>query len=93
MENFVIEIPEFILRQAKITRENWKKELKKELAIQLYRDGILSYANSAKLAEMDKVDFHFLLGEKKVQRQYDLTDYEEDKENWNLWKNTKSDHI
>ena len=93
MENFVIEIPEFSLRQAKITRENWKKELKKELAIQLYRDGILSYANSAKLAEMDKVDFHFLLGEKKVQRQYDLTDYEEDKENWNLWKNTKSDHI
>ena len=93
MENFVIEIPEFILRQAKITRENWKKELKKELAIQLYRDGILSYANCAKLAEMDKVDFHFLLGEKKVQRQYDLADYEEDKENWNLWKNTKSDHI
>lgn len=87
MENFVIEIPEFILRQSKITRENWKKELKKELAIQLYRDGILSYANSAKLAEMDKVDFHFFLGEKKVQRQYDLADYEEDKENWTFWKN------
>lgn len=87
METYSLQIPEFILYQAKITRENWEKELKKELAVQLYRDGILSFANCARLAEMDRIEFHFLLGEKKIPRQYDIQDYELDKINLANWRN------
>jgi len=38
------------------------------------------------LAEMSKTDFHFLLGERKIPRQYDIEDYAKDMENLAKWR-------
>ncbi len=87
MHTFSINIPEKILLNAKIPRQYWEKEIKKELALQLYREGIISFANARRLAGMSKIEFHYLLGEKQIPRQYDISDYEKDLENIIKWRN------
>jgi len=81
MNALSIDIPEEIISTAKIPRKNWDKEIKKELALQLYREGILSFANARRLSGLSKIEFHLLLGEREIPRQYDIEDYEEDFEN------------
>jgi len=81
----VLSIPEKIMFGAKIPRPRLNIELKKELALQLYREEILSFANARRLAGMNKVNFHFLLGERKIPRQYDVDDFEEDMGNLAKW--------
>ena len=78
MKTLSIDIPEELLINFKAPRQHWKNELKKELAIQLYREGLISFGNARRLAEMRKWDFHDLLGIRKISRQYDFEDFEED---------------
>ncbi len=78
MKTLSLEIPEELLISFKVPRQHWKNELKKELAIQLYREGLISFGNARRLAEMSKWDFHDLLGLRKIPRQYDIEDFEED---------------
>jgi len=78
MKTLSIDIPEELLINFKVPRQNWKNELKKELAIQLYREGLISFGNARRLAEMSKWDFHDLLGNRKIPRQYDVEDFEDD---------------
>ena len=78
MKTLSLEIPEELLISFKVPRQHWKNELKKELAIQLYREGLISFGNARRLAEMSKWDFHDLLGSRKIPRQYDVEDVEED---------------
>jgi len=77
------------MMSVKIPKKRWQIELKKELAIQLYREGLISFANAHRLAEMSKTDFHYLLGEREISRQYDIEDYEKDLENLAKWKADK----
>ncbi len=84
-----LSIPEDIMMSVKIPKKRWQIELKKELAIQLYREGLISFANAHRLAEMSKTDFHYLLGEREISRQYDIEDYEKDLENLAKWKADK----
>lgn len=86
MRSYTISLPEEILRSAKIPRQQWDTVLKRELALQLYREGMLSFAGARRLAEMDKLDFHMLLGERQIPRQYDVEDYEQDLENLKAWR-------
>lgn len=86
MQAHTISIPEEILRGAKIPRSQWDVVLKRELALQLYREGMLSFANACRLADMEKFDFHMLLGERQIPRQYDVEDYEKDLENLRVWR-------
>ena len=71
---------------AKIPRQHLKRELMKELALQLYREGIVSFANARRLAGLSKIEFHYLLGERHIRRQYDISDYETDLENIDAWR-------
>nr|QNO41793.1 hypothetical protein EABBNKNM_00008 [Methanosarcinales archaeon ANME-2c ERB4]QNO42717.1 hypothetical protein APGODIHH_00006 [Methanosarcinales archaeon ANME-2c ERB4] len=71
---------------AKIPRQHLKRELMEELALQLYREGIVSFANARRLADLSKIEFHYLLGERHVLRQYDISDYEKDLENIDAWR-------
>ncbi len=71
---------------AKIPCQHLKKELMKELALQLYREGIVSFANARRLADLSKIEFHYLLGELHIPRQYDVSDYENDLENLGAWR-------
>ena len=89
MGNIIIDIPEEIILTAKIPRKNFEKEVKKELAIQLYREGIISYSNARRLSNLSKLEFHFLLGERKIPRQYDFIDYEKDLAVVNDWEETE----
>jgi predicted HTH domain antitoxin len=78
MKSLIFDIPEELLLNLKIPKEYWKSELKKELAIHLYREGFLSFGNSRRLAEMNKWDFHNLLGNRKIPRQYTDDDFQDD---------------
>jgi predicted HTH domain antitoxin len=89
MKMISLSIPEDIMMSVKIPKKRWQIELKKELAIQLYREGLISFANAHRLAEMSKTDFHYLLGEREISRQYDIEDYEKDLENLAKWKADK----
>lgn len=86
MKMLSVTIPEDIMMSVKIPRKRWKTELKKELALQLYREGLISYSNAHRLAGMDKTGFHYLLGEREIPRQYDAEDYEKDLENLAEWR-------
>ena len=74
MKTFSIHIPEEIMLSLKIPKKKWEKDIKKELALQLYREELISFANAHRLAEMSKVEFHYLLGEREIPRQYDIED-------------------
>jgi len=54
MGAITIEIPEDVLLSAKILRKRIKEELKKELALHLYREGIVSFGAARKLAGIPK---------------------------------------
>ena len=87
MKMFSIQIPEEILFSVKIPKMQWEKEIKKELALHLYEKGLISFANAHRLAELSKIEFHYLLGQNEIPRHYDIDDYEKDLENLSFWKN------
>ncbi|TSC54289.1 MAG: hypothetical protein LiPW30_713 [Parcubacteria group bacterium LiPW_30] len=84
-KNLVIEIPYEIISEAKFPPKKVKELVKQELALHFYQEGILSFGNARRLAEMDKLSFHFLLGERKIERNYDLDDYQADQEEVEQW--------
>jgi predicted HTH domain antitoxin len=88
MRSHTLALPEEVLRSAKIPKSQWDAVLKRELALQLYREGMLSFANARRLAGMEKLDFHMLLGERQIPRQYDddVEDYEQDLANLQAWR-------
>ena len=85
MKTVAIEIPETIVFQLKIPKQRVQVELRKELALQLYRENLLSFGNARRLANMTKLEFHELLGERQILRHYDVEDYEKDLENLAKW--------
>ena len=55
MRNHTLVLSETVSEQAKIPRQHWDATLKRELALQLYRESMISFANARRLAAMDKV--------------------------------------
>jgi predicted HTH domain antitoxin len=86
MKTVTLAIPEELLMDVKIPRQRGQVDLKRELALQLYRENMISFANAHRMAEMSKIEFHFLLGERQIPRQYDLEDYEKELENLTRWQ-------
>ncbi len=86
MRTLTLDIPEAVLTAVKIPRTHLKADLKRELALQLYRESMISFANAHRMADMSKTEFHHLLGERQIPRQYDVEDYEKDMENIACWK-------
>ncbi len=89
MKTITVQIPEAYLTAIKIPKKRLQHELEKELALQLYREGLITFANAHRLAGMSKIEFHYLLGERQIPRQYDLEEYEEDIENLKQWRMSK----
>lgn len=85
MSTITMEIPEEIAFDLKIPKERWNIELRKELALQRYREKLLSFGNARRLAGMKRLDFHYLLEERKIPRYYDIEDYEQDMEALEQW--------
>ncbi len=89
MKSVAIQIPEQIMNEIKIPRQQWASVIKKELAFHLYREGYVSFANAHRLAEISKIEFHYLLGERRIPRQYNIENYEKDLENLAGWRNSE----
>lgn len=72
--NSAIDIPQDILDSARIT----VPEIKRELAIQLYRQGRLSVGKARELAEMSLWRFRHLLAARQIPVHYDGSDLEDE---------------
>ncbi|MBI2875644.1 MAG: UPF0175 family protein [Candidatus Tectomicrobia bacterium] len=78
MEKLMLEIPEEVVEAVKLPPGEVEKELRKELALALYRRGVLSLGKARVLAQMTRWDFEELLGERGVARHYTRADLKED---------------
>lgn len=78
MENLFIEIPEDITAHLRLPPRNLKQELKKELAVHLYAEGLLPEASACRLADMTRLAFARLLGERQIPIRYSAEDLDQD---------------
>ena len=80
MSKVILEIPDDLAEALRIPPEEKLERLRRELAVRLYQKGILSFGKARELAEMNKWEFHSLLGEEGIIRRYDLAELEKDLE-------------
>ena len=69
-----ISIPREVLRAARMTPE----EIRRELAIHLFQQGRLSFGKARELAQMSAWTFQLLLGSRAIPVHYGIAEYEED---------------
>lgn len=77
MPKLKLEVPQEVLEAVKLPPAEIEAELRKELALALYRRGVLALGKARILAQMSRWQFEDLLGERKIPRHYtesDLTD-------------------
>lgn len=77
MDNICIEIPREIMLSARTT----PLELKKELALLLYRQNKISFGKARELAGMNIWSFQQLLGDRGINVKYDVEDLDDDLQN------------
>ncbi|MBC5794501.1 MAG: UPF0175 family protein [Sphaerospermopsis sp.] len=80
MSNLIIEIPEQVTEVLRIPPDERLNRVRIELAIRLYQKSILSFGKARELAQLTKWEFHELLGQENIERQYDLEELETDLE-------------
>ena len=80
MSKLILEIPDEITEVLRIPPNECLARLRSELAIRLYQKGILSFGKARELAQMSKWEFHSLLGQENIERNYDLEELETDLE-------------
>lgn len=80
MSKLILEIPDEITKSLRIPPNECLTRLRSELAIRLYQKGILSFGKARELAQMSKWEFHSLLGQENIERNYDLEELETDLE-------------
>ena len=74
----VMEIPDDLIQAIKLPSAEIPNRLKRELAVRLYRKGLLGFGKSRELAGMSYWGFHEALGEEDIPRHYDVEELEED---------------
>ena len=65
-----LHIPASVAQAIRLPEERISQELLVELAVALYRQGILSFGKARELANMEKYEFGRLLGKREVLRHY-----------------------
>ena len=78
MGKLVLEIPDEVRAALRLPPEELDRELRKELAVALYRRQVLSFGKARTLAQMTRWQFEELLGEREVPRHYSAEDLQED---------------
>ena len=89
MNDILMQIPGEALASAKIPRSQLDAELKKQLALQLYRVGMVSGAGACRIAGVGKLEFQHLWGEADICQQYGVEDFHEDQENLQAWQSSR----
>jgi len=78
MSDVTIRVPRDIVQALRLPPDVVAVELQRELAVALYRRGILSSGKAAALAEMNRWEWEELLGARKISRHYAEEDLEQD---------------
>lgn len=78
MAKLTLEVPQEVVDAVKLPPAEVEGELRKELALALYRRGVLSLGKARVLARMSRWEFEELLGERKIPRHYTEADLEDD---------------
>ena len=73
-----LHIPDSVVQAIRLPEERISRELLLELAIALYKQGILSFGKARELADMGKYEFGHLLGDRGVSRHYGEEELEDD---------------
>jgi len=77
-KTLLLEIPEDVLESVKLPPGEIEKEFRQELALALYKRGVLSSGKACVLAQMTRWQFEMLLGQRRIPRHYSAADLEED---------------
>jgi len=67
-----------ILLAADISEINASIDIKKHLALYMFKERILSFGKASELSGMNKLEFMELAGSKGISLNYDVDDYQED---------------
>lgn len=67
-----------ISRELELATHMSAREIRRELAVQLYVQGKLSAGKSRELAEMTVAEFQGLLGSRGIPVNYEVADFEDD---------------
>ena len=78
MPKLMLEVPPEVVDAVRLPPAEMETELLKELALGLYRRGVLSLGKARLLAQMTRGDFERLLGERQIPRHYSEVDLAED---------------
>lgn len=78
MAKVVLEVPSEIVDAVKLPPGEVEAELRKELALALYRRGVLSLGKARTLAQLNRWQFEALLGERQIPRHFTAEDLAED---------------
>ena len=73
-----MDFPKDILLAADISEITASIDIKKHLAIYMFKERILSFGKASELSGMNKLEFLELAGSKGISLNYDVDDYYED---------------
>ena len=77
-QSVTIEIPQRLLRSARVT----PNDLRIELAVQLYEQRRLAIGHARELAGMSLWQFRQLLASRRIVPHYDVADLDDDMQTW-----------
>lgn len=75
-----IEVPSDVYDALNVPDDKRDDVLRNELAISLYREGILSFGKARELVDLSYREFHQLLGDRQIERHYTSDDLDDDLE-------------
>ncbi|MHC3437919.1 UPF0175 family protein [Natrialbaceae archaeon A-gly3] len=75
-----IDVPSDVYDSLRVPEDEREDVLRRELAVSLYREDILSFGKARELARMSHREFHRLLGDRAVERHYTAEELTEDLE-------------
>ncbi|MGJ3254029.1 MAG: UPF0175 family protein [Elainellaceae cyanobacterium] len=73
-----ISISDSIVQALRLPEQRIEEELRRELAVALYAQDILSFGKARELAEMEKYEFGLLLSQRGVERHYGFAELDDD---------------
>jgi predicted HTH domain antitoxin len=78
MAKLTLEVPSEVIDAVKLPPAEVEGELRKELALALYRRGVLSLGKARILAGMTRWQFEQVLSDRQIPRHYTETDLQDD---------------
>jgi len=78
MSRTVLEMPANIVESLRVPADEQESRLRRELAVRLYQKGLLPFGKARELVGLNKWEFHFLLAQEGIARDYDVDDLHDD---------------